>query len=59
MKFFRGSGTCLNVNLCGGQGCKGNLFARIVKAAREKRRKKGTEGICKDLMENLEKENID
>ena len=53
-------GTCLNINPCGGQGCKGNLFARIVKAAREERRKKGIRGgLLKELVEALERENID
>ena len=48
------------MNPCGGAGCRGNLFARIVKAAREKRRQKGRQGgLLKELMEALERENID
>ena len=48
------------MNPCGVAGCQGNLFARIVKAAREKRRQKGRRGgLLKELVEALERENID
>ena len=49
------------MNPCGAAGCQGNLFARIVKAAREERRKKGLRGggVLKELVEALERENID
>ena len=48
------------MNPCGVTGCQGNLFARIVKAAREKRRQKGRRGgLLKELVEALERENID
>ena len=51
---------CSKVNPCAVAGCKGNLFARIVKAAREKRRRKGRQGgLLKELVEALERENID
>jgi len=53
-------GKCAKVNPCGVAGCQGNLFARIVKAAREKRRQKGRRGgLLKELVEALERENID
>merc|ERR1712183_48014 len=53
-------GKCAKVNPCGVTGCQGNLFARIVKAAREKRRQKGRRGgLLKELVEALERENID
>ena len=48
------------MNPCGVAGCQGNLFARIVKAAREKRRQKGRRGgLLKELVEALERENND
>merc|ERR1712192_85396 len=51
-------GKCAKVNPCGVAGCQGNLFARIVKAAREKRRQKGRRGgLLKELVEALEREN--
>merc|ERR1711981_1223344 len=54
------TGKCAKVNPCGVAGCQGNLFARIVKAAREKRRQKGRRGgLLKELVEALERENID